>query len=92
MLQKLIWCRRLDTGDRNQVPKNLPVVVVPPILKLDAAKTAVLRFIYSGTGLPQDKETLLWINVQEIPPAPKQENVLQVAVRTRIKLFTGRWR
>ncbi|MEG7472808.1 molecular chaperone [Serratia marcescens] len=77
----------LDTGDRNQVTKNLPVVVVPPILKLDAAKTAVLRFIYSGTGLPQDKETLLWINVQEIPPAPKQENVLQVAVRTRIKLF-----
>ncbi|WP_162873694.1 fimbrial biogenesis chaperone, partial [Klebsiella pneumoniae] len=54
---------------------------------LDAAKTAVLRFIYSGNGLPQDKETLLWINVQEIPPAPKQENVLQVAVRTRIKLF-----
>jgi len=69
------------------VPKNLPIVVVPPILKLDATKTAILRFIYSGTGLPQDKETLLWINVQEIPPAPKQANVLQVAVRTRIKLF-----
>lgn len=77
----------LDTGDRNQVPKNLPIVVVPPILKLDGAKTAILRFIYSGNGFPQDKETLLWINVQEIPPAPKLENVLQVAVRTRIKLF-----
>lgn len=77
----------LDSGDRNQVPKNLPIVVVPPILKLDGAKTAILRFIYSGNGFPQDKETLLWINVQEIPPAPKLENVLQVAVRTRIKLF-----
>lgn len=30
---------------------------------------------------------MFWINVQEIPPAPKQENVLQVAIRTRIKLF-----
>lgn len=77
----------LDTGDRNQVPKNLPIVVVPPILKLDASKTAILRFIYSGNGFPQDKETLLWINVQEIPPTPKHENVLQIAVRTRIKLF-----
>ena len=28
----------LDTGDRNQVPKNLPVVVVPPILKLTPLK------------------------------------------------------
>lgn len=77
----------LDTGDKNQVPKTLPIVVVPPILKMDAGKTAILRFIYSGTGLPQNKETLLWINVQEIPPSPKVENVLQIAVRTRIKLF-----
>ncbi|PRD15704.1 fimbrial biogenesis chaperone [Pantoea coffeiphila] len=77
----------LDTGDKSQVPKNLPIVVVPPILKMDAGKTAILRFIYSGTGLPQDKETLLWINVQEIPPSPKLDNVLQIAVRTRIKLF-----
>ena len=77
----------LDTGDKSQVPKNLPIVVVPPILKMDAGKTAILRFIYSGAGLPQDKETLLWINVQEIPPSPKLDNVLQIAVRTRIKLF-----
>lgn len=77
----------LDTGDKSQVPKNLPVVVVPPILKMDAGKTAILRFIYSGAGLPQNKETLFWINVQEIPPSPKLDNVLQIAVRTRIKLF-----
>jgi P pilus assembly chaperone PapD len=37
--------------------------------------------------LPQDRESLLWVNVQEIPPTPKQDNVLQVAIRTRIKLF-----
>ncbi|WP_268628645.1 fimbrial biogenesis chaperone, partial [Escherichia coli] len=41
----------------------------------------------SGSGLPQDRESLLWVNVQEIPPTPKQDNVLQVAIRTRIKLF-----
>jgi P pilus assembly chaperone PapD len=77
----------LDTGDSSQMPKNLPIVVTPPILKLAAKKDAILRFIYSGSGLPQDRESLLWVNVQEIPPTPKQENVLQVAIRTRIKLF-----
>ena len=32
----------LDTGDASQMPKNLPIVVTPPILKL-AAKKAVYR-------------------------------------------------
>lgn len=77
----------LDTGDSTQNPKGLPIVVTPPILKLAGKKEAVLRFIYSGQGLAQDKESVFWINVQEIPPAPKQENVLQVAIRTRVKLF-----
>lgn len=77
----------LDTGDSTQNPKGLPIIVTPPILKLASNKEAVLRFIYSGQGLPQDRESVFWINVQEIPPAPKQENVLQVAIRTRVKLF-----
>ena len=77
----------LDTGDASQVPKNIPIIVTPPILKLAPDKDAILRFIYSGKGLPQDRESLFWINVQEIPPAPKQDNVQQVAIRTRIKLF-----
>lgn len=77
----------LDTGDASQMPNNLPIVVTPPILKLAPNKEAILRFIYSGKGLPEDRESLFWVNIQEIPPAPTQENVLQIAIRTRIKLF-----
>ena len=77
----------LDTGDAAQIATGIPIIVTPPILKLAPQKDAILRFIYSGKGLPQDRESLFWINVQEIPPAPKQDNVLQVAIRTRIKLF-----
>lgn len=77
----------MDRGDASKTPKDIPIQVVPPVLKLAGNKEAVLRFIYSGNGLPQDRESVFWINVQEIPPAPKQENVLQIAVRTRIKLF-----
>ncbi|AEW44671.1 pili assembly chaperone [Serratia symbiotica str. 'Cinara cedri'] len=77
----------LDTGNASQMPKNLPIIVTPPILKLASKKEAILRFIYSGNGLSKNEESLFWINIQEIPPSPKQENVLQVAIRTRIKLF-----
>ena len=46
-----------------------------------------MRFIYSGSGLPTDRESQVWINIQEIPPKPENENTLQLAVRSKIKLF-----
>ncbi|MFT4020099.1 MAG: molecular chaperone [Acinetobacter sp.] len=67
--------------------KRLPIIVVPPLLKLDAGKESILRFIYSGQGLPNNQESLFWINIQEIPPTATEKNVLQLAIRTRIKLF-----
>lgn len=77
----------LDAGDKNSVPKNIPMLVTPPIMKLDGNKSAVLRVIYSGSGLPQDVETVYWINVQEIPGVSHDQNALQLAQRIRIKLF-----
>ncbi|MGJ8522471.1 putative fimbrial chaperone YadV [Carnimonas sp. R-84981] len=77
----------LDLGDKSAMPKGLPIVVTPPLMKLEPGRESTVRFIYSGVGLPKDKESLLWINVQEIPPVAQQENVLQIAIRSRIKLF-----
>lgn len=74
----------LDDDDSN---RNKAMVVTPPLLKLLPDQSAVLRFIYSGTGLPTDRESVIWINVQEIPPRASEPNVMQLAVRTRLKLF-----
>ena len=63
------------------------MVVTPPVLKIKPDQSAVLRFIYSGKGLPADRESLYWINVQEIPPRASEPNVMQLAIRTRLKLF-----
>lgn len=63
------------------------MVVTPPVLKVKPDQSAVLRFIYSGKGLPSDRESLYWINVQEIPPRASEPNVMQLAIRTRLKLF-----
>lgn len=74
----------LDTDASN---RNKVMVVTPPLLKLQPDQSAVLRFIYSGTGLPTDRESVIWINVQEIPPRASEPNVMQLAIRTRLKLF-----
>ncbi|SPL70906.1 fimbrial biogenesis chaperone [Acinetobacter stercoris] len=70
-----------------QGKQKIPMVVIPPLLKIESDKESILRFIYSGQGLPTDRESLLWINIQEIPPKPEQDNVLQIAIRSKLKLF-----
>ena len=76
----------LDTGPETP-SSGLPIVATPPLVKLRPEQSAQLRFIYSGTGLPADRESLFWVNIQEVPPAPEENNILQFAIRTRLKLF-----
>ncbi|MNC37125.1 Chaperone protein FocC precursor [compost metagenome] len=45
-----------------------------------------MRIVRAG-NLPDNKESLYWLNIKSIPSAPKKENTLQVAVKTRIKLI-----
>lgn len=77
----------LEPGEDAQKDTKIPFVVTPPLVKIDPQKESILRFIYSGDGLPEDRESQFWINIQEIPPKPEKENVLQLAVRIKIKMF-----
>ena len=65
-----------------------PFIVTPPLFRLDGGKANALRIIYKGDALPQDRESLFWLNVKSIPSSSKEDvNKLQIAVNTRIKLF-----
>lgn len=83
----------LDDGDPNATPDqvNVPFTLTPPLFRLDPKKGQTLRIIYTQDPLPQDRESLFWLNALEVPPrasnAPGGANSLQLAVRTRIKLF-----
>ncbi|WP_175912625.1 MULTISPECIES: molecular chaperone [unclassified Burkholderia] len=67
--------------------QTLPFAVTPPIAKLPAKRQQLLRVLYEGVGVPTDRESAFWLNVQEIPQAAAGDNVLQLAVRQRIKVF-----
>ncbi|WP_433886814.1 fimbrial biogenesis chaperone [Pseudomonas vranovensis] len=63
-------------------------MATPPLFRLDARKEQMVRIIYTGGELPTDRESVFYFNAQEIPMATTgDENVLKVALRTRIKLF-----
>ncbi|EDW6064640.1 fimbrial chaperone [Salmonella enterica subsp. enterica serovar Oslo] len=60
----------------------------PTFFKVDPKSKQTIRVLNITSNLPQDRETLTWLNVQEIPPAPKSGgNVLAIALNTRVKLI-----
>lgn len=66
---------------------SIPFAITPPLARLDGNGRQILRVLFQGTGVPTDKESVYWLNVQEIPKVAEGENVLQIAIRQRIKLF-----
>lgn len=82
----------LDKGDPSASPASIsvPFTVTPPVARIDPGKGQTLRIFHTGEAMPQDRESVYWLNVLEVPPIAKDEaglNKLQLAFRTRIKLF-----
>lgn len=82
----------IDSGDRNSTPENAkaPFFITPPVNRVNAGRGQVLRIRYTGEKLPQDKESLFFLNVLEVPPKVKNaegQNMLHMAFRSRLKLF-----
>lgn len=69
--------------------EKAPFVITPPLFRLNGGQENVLRVVRAGGNLPEDRESLYWLNIKSIPSAAKTEdrNTLQIAVKTRIKLI-----
>ncbi|WP_199154529.1 molecular chaperone [Chromobacterium sp. ASV23] len=85
-----VWA---DSGNEKSVPDtaDAPFLIMPPIFRVDPTKGQTLRLTFTGADLPKDRESVFWLNVLDVPPLPKasseQRNFMQVAFRSRIKLF-----
>ena len=85
----------IDDGNEKSTPDQLPVpfILTPPIFRMDPGKGQALRVKYlNDKSLPTDKESVFYLNVLEVPPKPKAvggkaSNLMQLAFRTRVKLF-----
>ncbi|NWB96152.1 fimbria/pilus periplasmic chaperone [Pseudomonas gingeri] len=84
-----VW---LDSGNEEVTPEQakVPFVATPPIFRMEPEKQQVVRLTYTGEPLPTDRESLFWLNMLEVPPKARdseQSNQLQLAFKTRIKVF-----
>lgn len=83
-----VW---IDRGDPDSTPESVevPFLTTPPVTRINAHGGQAIRIAYLGEVAPVDHESVYWLNVLEVPAnqAAPERNVLQLAYRTRIKLF-----
>ncbi|MCX7512609.1 fimbrial biogenesis chaperone [Frateuria hangzhouensis] len=84
----------IDRGDPKATPDKVdtPFLITPPLFRMDPHKDQSLRIIFTQEPLPADRESLFWLNVLEVPPKPSGpdaagKNYLQLAIRSRLKVF-----
>ena len=66
-----------------------PLIVLPPVQRLEPGKNSQVKVqsLPAVKSLPQDRESVYYFNLREIPPRSDKANSLQIALQTRIKLF-----
>lgn len=83
----------IDRGDQDASPDNVevPFAMTPSLFRMEAGKGQALRIMYLKEPLPTDKESIFYLNLLELPPKIQGElaakNTMQIALRTRIKIF-----
>lgn len=75
--------------DVNGQKVNSPFTLLPPVQRLEPGMESLLKVqaLPAVSLLPQDKESLFYFNLREIPPRSDKPNTLQLALQTRIKFF-----
>jgi P pilus assembly chaperone PapD len=66
-----------------------PLIVVPPLQRMEPDSRGQLKVqpLPAVSALPQDRESLFYFNLREVPPKSTEANTLQLALQTRVKLF-----
>lgn len=86
-----VWSDRDNLLDRPEEIR-MPFVILPPVFRLESNNSRAVRIqaLNDVDRLTRSQESLFWLNVLEVPPKASVSttgNVMQMAFRTRIKLF-----
>ncbi|MFC0225513.1 fimbrial biogenesis chaperone [Serratia aquatilis] len=67
-----------------------PFVAVPALFRIEPKTGQSVRLVFTGKDLPQDRESVFYLNSVQIPPknvAGAQQNQMMVVLRNRVKIF-----
>ena len=85
----------VDGGTGNLDQAKAPFVVLPPIFKMNPKGLQAIRLVHNGDAMPQDRESVYWLNLYEIPgkipeknqPMTDHQARLDVSMNTQLKVF-----
>jgi P pilus assembly chaperone PapD len=62
----------------------------PPLFRLKAGEQGFVRILRSGKPLPEERESMFWLNIKGIPAmdSAPDKNMVQFAINSRIKLIS----
>ncbi|WP_230061059.1 fimbrial biogenesis chaperone [Morganella morganii] len=70
------------------ITKSKNFILTPVLFQLDAGKKGILRVMLKQAAFPDDRESLLWLNVRGIPETEEhRKNKLQVVINSKFKFF-----
>lgn len=77
--------------DENDKKVPGPMMVLPPLQRMEPGEKTIVRIMAlpDVDKLPKDRESVFYFNMREIPPKSEKNNVLTLAMQTRLKIF---WR
>lgn len=82
-----------DEGDVFISPENArtPIIAVPPVFRLQPGELRDVKLqLISRDNFPQDRESLYWLNIYQVPPnthSPGNEKRVILPLRLRLKVF-----
>ena len=79
----------LDDGNAATPPEEAvtPFNLTPPVAKLKADSSQLVRLVFTGEPLPADRDSVFYFNMLEVPQKSNEDTKISFAVRTRIKVF-----
>ncbi|WP_310608673.1 fimbrial biogenesis chaperone [Buttiauxella brennerae] len=81
-----------DINDPASTPEtaNAPFVTIPAMYRIEPHSGQSVRLVFTGKGLPQDRESIFYLNSAQIPPknsAQSNQNQMSVILRNRVKIL-----
>lgn len=82
----------VDSGE-GDVESAAPFVALPAVLQLNPDVKQTLRIMHSGEPLPQDRESVFWLNLYQIPAIEKKVQAaipdarVDMALNLQLKVF-----
>jgi len=87
-----VW---MDSGSAEGGPgdEQVPFIMLPALTRLEPGMDQAIRILGTGDGgFPRDRETVLYFNTLEVPPAPtaqmaEGDSFMQFSIKGRLKFF-----